>query len=447
MAVSLATTDHVSIQKSKKRKHAGEESKSQKRSRTSEIGSRKIIASRKDRANVSSDVIVGLKSSRLSPLLSQKKSRLSLKYILPEKTKRIWVLTPLPNGELRYVLNLASTARSRIETEENHNVADPQLEVKESTSCSYRILGISELQSPYDFYRLGDDVDFQQLSSQYQLVPQKLLSQLIHEPIVRLHGEEITYADLQHGEKNISHTDGESMDLAISSHIDINAVSSLFQVQTVSLYLPLSPIAQLYPLAGLCAEHISPLLLTYYAPFKGVVLAYSNPRLSSRQPVSHGLVQGNQTLQSGENQDEGPVLANIPNEYATSFVWLTAEFILLRSSRECFVTGWINLLTESHIGLVCWNLFGASIAADLLPSDWKWKEATAKRSSARASVSNDEITQHVGNDAEINEGHYMDGAGRKVQGWLTFRIIDFDVSSTEQWGEKGFITLQGSLVD
>jgi hypothetical protein len=42
----------------------------------------------------------------------------------------------------------------------------------------------------------------------------------------------------------------------------------------------LAPISQLHSLAGICAEHLSPLILTYYPPFKGVVLSYSNAQLS-----------------------------------------------------------------------------------------------------------------------------------------------------------------------
>lgn len=64
---------------------------------------------------------------------------------------------------------------------------------------------------------------------------------------------------------------------------------SPFRLRTASLYLAVSPIALIKPLEGLCAEHLSPLLLTYYPPLGGVILAYSNPRLSESidDPSSH----------------------------------------------------------------------------------------------------------------------------------------------------------------
>src|ERR1700728_1137244 len=45
-----------------------------------------------------------------------------------------------------------------------------------------------------------------------------------------------------------------------------------FHIQTSSLHLPLAPISQSTPLEGLCAEHISLLILRYFPPFGGVIL-------------------------------------------------------------------------------------------------------------------------------------------------------------------------------
>ncbi|KAG9735711.1 hypothetical protein KCU73_g10440, partial [Aureobasidium melanogenum] len=49
--------------------------------------------------------------------------------------------------------------------------------------------------------------------------------------------------------------------------------TSPFVKQTSSFYLPLSPIYHAFPVDGLCAEHISPLLLTYHPPLRGVILS------------------------------------------------------------------------------------------------------------------------------------------------------------------------------
>ncbi len=61
-----------------------------------------------------------------------------------------------------------------------------------------------------------------------------------------------------------------------------NARRSPFHIQTSSIYLPLAPISQRQPLEGMCAEHLSPLILTYYPPLGGVILSYSNVRISEQ---------------------------------------------------------------------------------------------------------------------------------------------------------------------
>ncbi|KAF2091321.1 hypothetical protein K490DRAFT_24187, partial [Saccharata proteae CBS 121410] len=127
--------------------------------------------------------------------------------------------------------------------------------------------------------------------------------------------------------------------------------------QTTSFYVPLSSVGQRYPLESICAEHLSPLLLTYYAPLKGVLLSYSNVRLSDSPRGS---------------QPKPPVLAKSVDEYAVSFVWVMADFIVLRPAKGVELDGRVNLVNESHMGLLIWNLFNASIDRKSLPKDWSW---------------------------------------------------------------------------
>ena len=219
---------------------------------------------------------------------------------------------------------------------------------------------------------------------------------------------------------------------------------SPFYRQTSSLYLPLSPIAQLHPLQGLCAEHLSPLILTYYAPFRGVILSYSNARLSEDP---HG---------SGDGQNDGIVLAKSVDEYAVSFVWVTAEFLIFKPQKGGWIEGWINLQNESHVGLVCWNLFNASIERRHLPKDWKWiGEPAAVPSKTKLKGSHQSLESENGevngvmepkeHEVEQDEGHFEDVEGNRIEGSLMFRIRDVETSpSTDR--EKGFLSIEGTLM-
>ncbi|EOD48048.1 putative dna-dependent rna polymerase i subunit a43 protein [Neofusicoccum parvum UCRNP2] len=206
---------------------------------------------------------------------------------------------------------------------------------------------------------------------------------------------------------------------------DSNA--SPFYLRTASLYLPLAAIGQAYALEAICAEHLSPLLLTYYPPLKGVVLSYHNPRLS----------EGPGGVSSGDR-----VLARSVNEFAASFVWATADFVLLRPRKGMWVDGNVNLQTESHLGLVCWNLFSASIDRRRLPDDWTWVEAG---DAAAAETEDDAELEDAAVAATTAQGHFVDAQGKRVGGVISFRIRDFETSPRTQ-SDRGFITIEGSLL-
>ncbi|KAL1636688.1 hypothetical protein SLS58_009675 [Diplodia intermedia] len=204
----------------------------------------------------------------------------------------------------------------------------------------------------------------------------------------------------------------------------IDSDDSPFALQTTSLYLPLASIGQQYPLKALCAEHLSPLLLTYYPPLKGVVLAYNNVRLSEGP---------------GGVSSDGPVLARSVNEFAVSFVWVTADFVVLHPRKGIWIEGSVNLQNESHLGLVCWNLFSASIDRKRLPEDWTWVAA-----GEGGADDNDEDTEDAGKP-DAGQGYFVDAQGKKVDGVIKFRIRDFETSPRTE-NDRGFITIEGSLL-
>ncbi|KAI9762080.1 MAG: hypothetical protein M1840_001489 [Geoglossum simile] len=198
---------------------------------------------------------------------------------------------------------------------------------------------------------------------------------------------------------------------------------SPFYLQKSSLYLPLSPISYSYPLRGVCAEHLSPLILTYYPPFHGVVISYSNPVLSEDPP------------QDGNNS-KGQVLSKSVDEYAASFVWVTADFLIFRPQRNQWIKGWVNLQSEGHIGLICWNLFNASIERKRLPGEWKWVGGKSKRKTGSEKGAVDE------GDGEA-EGYYVDGKGRRVNGLVEFKVKGCETVSDRG---KGFLSILGTLL-
>jgi DNA-directed RNA polymerase I subunit RPA43 len=236
------------------------------------------------------------------------------------------------------------------------------------------------------------------------------------------HGEKKRKRDLREdGSKSNSkkHKSDKTVPSTTSNLLEAHSTISPFHIQTCSLYLPLAPVSQKYPVEGICAEHLSPLILTYYPPFNGVVLSYSNPRLSEKPYGNDGV----------------DVVLNNIDEYAVSWAWTTAEFLLFKPEKGAWLEGYINLQNEGHLGLVCWNLFNASIERKRLPPDWEWKD-----------VSQMENPEDVGAGetyAQDGVGYYVDGAGNKIEGTIRFRVKEIESSHDR---ERGFLSIEGTML-
>ncbi len=219
----------------------------------------------------------------------------------------------------------------------------------------------------------------------------------------------------------------------VTSTLPDSIEPSPFHIQTSSLYLPLSPITQLYPLKGLCAEHLSPLILTYYPPFRGVLLSYSNVRLSEDPSTS--------------DSTAGKPLARSVDEYAVSFIWVTADFLIFRPPKGGWIEGWVNLQNEGHLGLVCWNLFNASIERKRLPKTWKWIRTGAESVQREQKVTMEQSgSQEVtANGVTEGQGYFEDADGKIIEGRVRFRVRDLESSSSSD-KEKGFLSIEGSLL-
>lgn len=217
--------------------------------------------------------------------------------------------------------------------------------------------------------------------------------------------------------------------------------ASPFYQQKTSLYLPLPPISQKHALQGICAEHISPLILTYYPPFHGVIISYSNARLSTEP----------------QTEASNPAYARAIDEYASSFVWLTADFLIFKPRRSSVIEGYVNLQSESTVGLLCLNFFNASIERRRLPKEWIWipggmkaigkrkLKKAAKETTSESDGGKADNDYAAGQTLEDAEGYFQDQAGKKIGGLLRFRVKNVDTSKNMD-RESGFVSIEGTML-
>ncbi|KAI0179401.1 hypothetical protein GGR52DRAFT_304848 [Hypoxylon sp. FL1284] len=226
-----------------------------------------------------------------------------------------------------------------------------------------------------------------------------------------------------------------------------------FFTQTVSQYLPLFPSGLVEPIEGFADQHLRPLLNRYVPSFRGVLLAYRNPRL--------GEAPGKGSL-TEESAMEDAVLLESINEYAVNFGWLTVEVDLFRPTRGSWMEGSVNLQGEGHIGVVCWDMFNASIEASRLPQGWRWidllskdketakssgKKSDRKKTAEEAKLPTPEPPEDEENDeTQIHTtGYWVDEAGTRIRGGakLYFRIKHYEVGIS---GDYGYLSIEGTML-
>ncbi|EEH36455.2 hypothetical protein PAAG_06873 [Paracoccidioides lutzii Pb01] len=274
--------------------------------------------------------------------------------------------------------------------------------------------------------------------------------------------------------------------------------SSPFYLITATLYVPLSPISisPTHALSSLQAEHLAPLLLTYYPPFRGIVLAYSNASISSIPP-SFPYSKAGSTATHNPDEELNPqplTLATSAGEYGVLFVYMTATFLVFRPERGQQLEGWINVQSDGFLGAVVYNLFSVGIERRRLPADWQWvapgegSSATPKSNNTSISAAvtdddddedsdfdsdkenfrplstrslaavldlsphsqynsthNDPIQLSANPDEAATAGFFRTRSGRRVRGMIRFRVRDVDVIPGAE-PDKAFLSIEGTML-
>lgn len=221
-------------------------------------------------------------------------------------------------------------------------------------------------------------------------------------------------------------------------------LESPFLSITSSIRVAMPPISQKYALEGVCANYLSPLLLTYDLKLGGIVMGYNNVKLASSPPQSSKKTKKSKEADEEEEEDIAP-LAQAFDEYAAPYIWVTAQFLVLRLRKGITMEANVNLQNESHIGLILWNVFSVTIEKKRLPSGWKWIETT------------DGDTEMTNGDADDDDqpmkrlrevwGHWKNEKDEIVEGMLRFTVKDFDVTLPNKDGEQSSLMVEGTLLN
>jgi DNA-directed RNA polymerase I subunit RPA43 len=232
------------------------------------------------------------------------------------------------------------------------------------------------------------------------------------------------------------------------------------------LSLPAIAITPQTALPSLLATHLSPLLLTYFPPAKGIVLAFSHPTLTAipgqslNTPLRPPTSAATTALTDGfdpTTQDTETLVA-LADEFGASWGWLTVTLLIFQPNRGDELIGWTNVVSEGFVGVVGYNYFQASVGKARIPQGWKWMGATGheqqRRRGRKGRLGNGLEPSQETEDAEDQRagsgpvhgqrtsddaGYFVDENGEKVAEVLTFRVVDTEMVPAH---EAGTLSLQ-----
>jgi len=229
---------------------------------------------------------------------------------------------------------------------------------------------------------------------------------------------------------------------------------SLLHMERITQYVSLPPACLSNPLPAVCASIFSPLLLSYYPPARGIVLAYEDVQLSDEPPATAEAkaqlakerrrkakrtahLHPESESDDSEEEDAGngrQLLLHIHNEYSAPFLWATATFLVWRPAVGSWISAQVTQHASTHITLSHLNSFPISILRQHLPDGWTWNPASNyNRNSSKG-------------DGGADEGYWANEDGTQIQDVLKVRIRDFEGRMDGKGKGRGGLKIDGSLV-
>lgn len=200
--------------------------------------------------------------------------------------------------------------------------------------------------------------------------------------------------------------------------LNLDGLLECFQVLRTELYVSVAPCHITNPVNGIKAQHLDPLMMTYFAKGQGVVLSYSNVVVSKEH---HAL----------DTEDQPITMSKVGDSTPFAFMWITVDLLIWRPQIGDILEGYIYMQTASHIGLLVHDTFNASIKFRNIPQDWEFVPSQADEFGE-----SEELTK---GSKFRSFGYWADGSGTKVEGKISFTVRA--IYSTGR-----MLSLEGSLV-
>lgn len=201
----------------------------------------------------------------------------------------------------------------------------------------------------------------------------------------------------------------------IYNRVGENGLSNCFYVFHTELYVSLAPIHLKDPINGIKAQHLDPMVMSYFPRARGVVLSYLNIKLGHQN-------------ESVNAEGEEVTIARIEGSTPFTFMWVLVDLLVWRPLVGDVMEGYVYMQTASHLGLLVHDTFNASIKKASIPHHWEFVPSQE-----------DEIADEFALLAK-SYGYWADENGNRIDGKLKFFVKRVHLASK-------VLSLEGTLLE
>ena len=174
---------------------------------------------------------------------------------------------------------------------------------------------------------------------------------------------------------------------------DTDGMAQCFKLVTVRMHVSIAPAFLHNPVEGIRKSHLDRLVMSYYAPVEGVVIAHSNLKLLGQ-----------------DTEGSGPAVAKIMNDSPYSYLWIQTDFLVWSPAPGDFISGWVSVQSPGHIALLIHETFNATIKRADIPETWQFVHSEDDETDSKSL------------------GYWTDANGNRIEGKVFFHVKSFNVS-------------------
>ncbi|PRT55659.1 DNA-directed RNA polymerase I subunit RPA43 [Wickerhamiella sorbophila] len=174
---------------------------------------------------------------------------------------------------------------------------------------------------------------------------------------------------------------------------DSNGFAQCFKTVTAKMHVCVPPSSAADPVLGIRKSHLDRLVMTYFAPAEGVVIAHQNMKLLGQ-----------------DTEGTGAPVAKIMNDSPFSYLWIQSDFLVWSPASGDHIEGWVSVQSPGHIALLIHDTFNATIKRADIPETWQFVHSEDDETDSKSL------------------GYWVDSNGNRIEGKLAFDVKTFNVS-------------------